>query len=82
MEFSANSTFASSKRLRNLGDVFLIVMQQQYALSLNNGKIVIAYRVNLLCQWLSDYFHFTALVCLDGLPFSLQLVALRLNSAI
>jgi len=70
MEFSADRTFASSKCPRNLCDVFLIVMQQQYALSFTNGKMVIAHPVTLLCQWLCGYFHFVTLVCLDGLPFS------------
>jgi hypothetical protein len=78
MAFSADRTLPSSKRPRNLCDVFLIVMQQQYARSFTKGKIVLAHPETLLCQWLSDSFHFTALVCLDGLPFSVQLVALRL----
>ena len=78
MEFSADRTLPSSKCLSNLCDVFLIVMQQQYAHSFTKGKIVLAHPVTLLCQWLSDSFHFTVLVCLDGLPFSVQLVARRL----
>jgi hypothetical protein len=41
MEFSADRTLASSKRPRNLCDVFLIVMQQQYARSFTKGKIVL-----------------------------------------
>jgi hypothetical protein len=67
VEFSANSTLASSKCLSDMCDAFLIVMQHQYALAFTNGKMVVAH---LLCQWLCANSHFIALVCLDGLPFS------------
>lgn len=56
VEFSADSTLASSKHLSDMCDVFLIVMQQQYALAFTDGKMVIAH---LLCQWLCANSHFS-----------------------
>jgi hypothetical protein len=82
MEFSADSTLASSKCLSDMCDVFLIVMQQQYALAFTHGTMVVARPVTLLCQWLCANSHFIALLCLDGLPFSVQFVALRLYTTI
>jgi len=40
--------------------------------------ITVAHRVNRLHQWLFGNFHFAVSVCLDGLPFSVQLVVLGL----
>jgi len=56
VEFSADSTLATSKHLSDMCDVFLIVMQQQYALAFTNGKMVIAH---LLCRWLCANSHFS-----------------------
>lgn len=80
VEFSADRTLASTKCLSDLCDVFLIVIHPQYALAFTHGKMVVAHPVTLLCQWLCDYFHSIALLCLGGLPFPVQLVALRLYS--
>ena len=77
MEFSADRTLASSRCLSDLWDVVLLVIHQQYARSSTHGTMVVAPPVTLPCQWLSDSFHSTALVCLDGLPISVQLVARR-----
>jgi len=50
MEVWADSTLASSKCLSNQCDVFLILMQQQHAITFTNGKLVAAHRVNILAN--------------------------------
>lgn len=49
VEFSADRTLASSRCLSDMCDVFLIVMQQQYALAFTHGTMAVARPVTLLC---------------------------------